>query len=231
MTKIGWRKGVPPVRKKTWDDLLWWTSSEWADLKALLDNAIEGRDFVPEKKKLYRALFLTPLDKVKVVILGQDPYHTPGVADGLAFSTQEKMTPPSLNNIFKEYVNDLGFMRPTKNDLTPWAKQGVLLLNTRLTTAPGEANAHKGMNWEIFTQQVIDLVNEVNPDTVFIAWGEDALATIEEQLVAPIILSSSHPSPYAARKGIRPFLGSRPFTRCNEILKQSGKKPIDWYIE
>ena len=164
---------------------------------------------------------------MKVVILGQDPYHGFGQAHGLSFSVQKgTLLPPSLRNIYKELQEDLGGELSTEGDLSHWAKQGVLLLNTVLTVEEGNANSHKGMGWERLTNRLIESLNELNHPVIFILWGKPAQD--KEKLItnpSHVILKAPHPSPLSAYRG---FFGSKPFSKVNEILIQQGQTPICW---
>ena len=181
----------------------------------------------PEEKNVFNALELTPFESVKVVILGQDPYHGFGQAHGLSFSVQKGIPlPPSLKNIYKELQEDIGGDLPTEGDLSHWAKQGVLLLNTVLTVEEGNANSHKGMGWETLTNRLIESLNELNHPVIFILWGKPAQE--KEKLItnpSHVILKAPHPSPLSAYRG---FFGSKPFSRVNDILIQQGQTPICW---
>ena len=181
----------------------------------------------PEAKNVFNALELTPFESVKVVILGQDPYHGFGQAHGLSFSVQKGIPlPPSLKNIYKELQEDIGGELPTEGDLSHWAKQGVLLLNTVLTVEEGNANSHKGMGWERLTNRLIESLNELNHPVIFILWGKPAQD--KEKLItnpSHVILKAPHPSPLSAYRG---FFGSKPFSKVNEILIQQGQTPIRW---
>ena len=211
-----------------WSDLRWWNSREWETLRNTLDEWAENGDFLPERKDIYRALVLCPLDRVRVIILGQDPYPTPGHADGLAFSTRAKQLPLSLRNVFNEYCTDLGYVYPNTGDLTPWARQGVLLWNTYLTCAPHHPLSHKGYGWEDLTSQVLDAVFDTNPDVVFICWGKESQKLVyEKHYNHPTVINSSHPSPLSAHLG---FFGSRPFSRANQVLASMGREEIDWRL-
>lgn len=184
----------------------------------------------PPKKEVFKAFRYTPYKNVKVVILGQDPYHGEGEAEGLSFSVKEGIKkPPSLNNIFKELHDDLGCSIPASGSLVPWAKQGVLLLNTVLTVIKDKAASHKGIGWETFTDEVIKKINEHETPVVFILWG--SFARSKRQLITNpkhLIIESAHPSPLSAYNG---FFGSRPFSRTNEFLIKNNLKPIDWSIK
>ncbi len=181
----------------------------------------------PPGPYIFRALNECPFDKVKVLILGQDPYHTPGVANGLAFSANpDKRVPPSLQNIYKELKSDLGVEPPSSPDLTRWAVQGVLLLNATLTVRKGEAGSHQGKGWEEFTDAVIKTVSDEKEHVVFILWG--AYAQKKEPLIDSskhLIVKSPHPSPFSANNG---FFGSKPFSKTNEYLKANGIDDIKW---
>ena len=181
----------------------------------------------PEEKNVFNALELTPFESVKVVILGQDPYHGFGQAHGLSFSVQKGIPlPPSLKNIYKELQEDIGGELPTEGDLSHWAKQGVLLLNTVLTVEEGNANSHKGKGWERLTNRLIDSLNELKHPVIFILWGKPAQDK-EKFITNPnhVILKAPHPSPLSAYRG---FFGSKPFSRVNDILIQQGQTPIRW---
>ena len=181
----------------------------------------------PEEKNVFNALELTPFESVKVVILGQDPYHGFGQAHGLSFSVQKGTPlPPSLKNIYKELQEDIGGELPTEGDLSHWAKQGVLLLNTVLTVEEGNANSHKGKGWERLTNRLIESLNELKHPVIFILWGKPAQDK-EKLIINPnhVILKAPHPSPLSAYRG---FFGSKPFSRVNGILIQQGQTPIRW---
>ena len=181
----------------------------------------------PEEKNVFNALELTPFESVKVVILGQDPYHGFGQAHGLSFSVQKEIPlPPSLKNIYKELQEDIGGELPTEGDLSHWAKQGVLLLNTVLTVEEGNANSHKGMGWERLTNRLIESLNGLKHPVIFILWGKPAQDK-EKLIINPnhVILKAPHPSPLSAYRG---FFGSKPFSRVNDILIQQGQTPIRW---
>lgn len=184
----------------------------------------------PESQNIFSALELTDIDDVRVVILGQDPYHEPGQAHGLCFSVQPGVkAPPSLENIYKELHDDLGCYIPNNGYLIKWAKQGVLLLNTVMTVRAHAANSHKGHGWETFTDAIIQKVNEKDTPVVFILWGSPAQKKIP-MLTNPkhLILKAPHPSPLSSYRG---FFGSKPFSQTNDFLLKNGMKPIDWQIE
>ena len=181
----------------------------------------------PEEKNVFNALELTPFESVKVVILGQDPYHGFGQAHGLSFSVQKGTPlPPSLKNIYKELQEDIGGEFPTEGDLSHWAKQGVLLLNTVLTVEEGNANSHKGRGWERLTNRLIESLNELKHPVIFILWGKPAQDK-EKLITNPnhVLLKAPHPSPLSAYRG---FFGSKPFSKVNDILIQQGQTPIRW---
>ena len=180
----------------------------------------------PPKDQIFRAIELTPFDEVKVVIIGQDPYHNDNQANGLCFSVSDKVkAPPSLKNIFKELEDDLG-IKKTSNELEMWAKQGVLLLNATLTVRAHEANSHKDLGWEQFTDFIIKEISDKKENVVFVLWG--AFAQKKAGLIDAskhFIIQSAHPSPFSVHKG---FFGSRPFSKINQFLKEKGKEPIYW---
>ncbi len=192
-----------------------------------------GRSIFPPRGQRLAALAMTPLDQVRVVILGQDPYHGPGQAHGLAFSVQDGIkVPPSLVNIFKELESDIGIARPATGNLSSWAKQGVLLLNNTLTVQSGNAGSHAGRGWDAITDACVAAVAERGEPTVFILWGSHAkkkagrvraLGSGEHHLV----LTSPHPSPLSAHNG---FFGSRPFSQANAFLERHGRGVIDWSL-
>ena len=184
----------------------------------------------PPSNEIFSAFELTPLSEVKVVIIGQDPYHNVGQAHGLCFSVKPEVEiPPSLVNIYKELHDDLGCYIPNNGYLVKWAKQGVLMLNTVLTVRAHQANSHRGIGWEEFTSAAIRILNEQDRPMVFILWGSPA-QTKKKMLNNPrhLILEAPHPSPLSAYRG---FFGSRPFSKTNEYLIQNGLAPIDWQIE
>ena len=184
----------------------------------------------PPSNEVFSAFELTPLADVKVVILGQDPYHNVGQAHGLCFSVKPDVEiPPSLVNIYKELHDDLGCYIPNNGYLVKWAKQGVLMLNTVLTVRAHQANSHRGIGWEEFTNAAIRVLNEQDRPIVFILWGSPAQRK-KEMLINPkhLILEAPHPSPLSAYRG---FFGSKPFSQTNAFLEKNGLTPIDWQIE
>ena len=181
----------------------------------------------PPANDIFNAFHLTPLKEVKVVILGQDPYHNHGQAHGLCFSVQKGIVPPpSLVNIFKEIHKDLGIEPPPHGNLTGWAQQGVLLLNTVLTVREASPNSHKGKGWEIYTDEVIRKLNRQSQPIVFLLWGANARAKTA-LITNPVhkILTAAHPSPLSAHNG---FFGCRHFSKCNTFLKENGREEINW---
>lgn len=200
-------------------------------LKSFLKSEItKGKVIYPKPNEYFEAFSRTPYDKVKVVILGQDPYHGPGQAHGLCFSVQKGVRPPpSLINIFKELKTDIpGFEIPKDGDLTAWADQGVLLLNATLTVEKNLAASHQKKGWEEFTDAVLKRLNESNKPKVFILWGSSAQkkgAFIDEK--KHLVIKAVHPSPLSAHRG---FFGHRPFSKANAFLKKTNQEPIDWRL-
>ncbi len=199
-------------------------------LKAFLqEQKREGRVIYPPGKDIFNAFNSTPFDRVKVVILGQDPYHGPGQAHGLCFSVLPGVPfPPSLLNIFKEIERNLGVPIPSHGCLQAWAEQGVLLLNATLTVEQGRAGAHQGKGWETFTDKAIEALNRERAGLVFLLWGSYAQkkgALIDKQ--KHLVLQSAHPSPLSAHRG---FLGNSHFSKTNAWLEEHGKTPIDWRV-
>ena len=197
-------------------------------LKSFLKKEFDQKKVIyPDKKNYFKALDLVDLKNVKVVILGQDPYHGPGQAHGLCFSVQDGIRfPPSLKNIFKELQSDLGIAVPNTGNLERWGQQGVLLLNSVLTVEDGKAAAHQKKGWEQFTNKIIEVVNENCDHVVFILWGAYAqkkAAFVDRK--KHLILESVHPSPLSSHRG---FFGSKPFSKTNVWLKSKGLKPIQW---
>lgn len=184
----------------------------------------------PHSEDVFNAFHLTPLSRVKAVIIGQDPYHNVGQAHGLCFSVKPGVEiPPSLQNIYKELEDDLGYPKPSHGCLTKWAEEGVLLLNTVLTVRAHQANSHQGIGWETFTDRVIEILNKEDRPIVFILWGKPAQRK-KDMLDNPnhLILEAPHPSPLSAYRG---FFGSRPFSKTNDFLVSKGVEPIDWKID
>nr|WP_315101850.1 uracil-DNA glycosylase [uncultured Catonella sp.] len=214
---------LPVVEKET-------KKEYYKKLYIFLKEEYSSRIIYPKSDDIFNALHLTPLSKVKVVILGQDPYHEPGQAEGLSFSVPvgEKI-PPSLQNIYKELQDELGCYIPESGSLRKWAKQGVLLLNTLLTVRAHAAFSHQGKGWESFTDALIEAVNKEDRPIVYLLWGRPARSK-KEMLNNPkhLILESPHPSPLSAHRG---FMGNGHFKRANEFLAANGVEPIDWQIE
>ncbi|ENU62298.1 MULTISPECIES: uracil-DNA glycosylase [Acinetobacter] len=207
-------------------------SPKMDELKAfLVEEKKADKIIYPPNHLIFNALNTTPLDRVKVVILGQDPYHGPNQAHGLSFSVQKGVAlPPSLRNIFHELHADLGVERPKHGDLTHWAEQGVLLLNAVLTVEAGQPTSHQKRGWEEFTDHVIDVLNEQREHIVFILWG--AYAQRKGQRINQdkhLVLKAAHPSPLAANRG--GFFGCKVFSKSNNYLKQHGIEPIDWQLD
>lgn len=199
----------------------------YRSLRQFLVEEYKSQTIYPNMHDIFNALHYTPFSKVKVVILGQDPYHGPNQAHGFSFSVQPSVPPPpSLKNIFKELHNDLGCPVPKHGNLLNWAKVGVLLLNTVLTVRQGQAHSHRGKGWEQFTNEVIGQLNTKDHPIVYILWGR---AAQEKQSLIDqtkhMIIKSAHPSPLAAHRG---FFGSRPFSKTNTILENYGLTPINW---
>ena len=213
----------------TWNEILAEEMKKeyYQELQTFVQKRRQEVRVFPEENNVFNALELTPFESVKVVILGQDPYHGFGQAHGLSFSVQKGIPlPPSLKNIYKELQEDIGGDLPTEGDLSHWAKQGVLLLNTVLTVEEGNANSHKGRGWERLTNRLIESLNELKHPVIFILWGKPAQDK-EKLITNPnhIILKAPHPSPLSAYRG---FFGSKPFSRVNDILIQQGQTPICW---
>ena len=199
-----------------------------ATLSAFLrTEKADGKRIYPPGSQIFRAFELTPFDAVKVVVLGQDPYHGAGQAHGLSFSVATGVqTPPSLRNIYRELEDDLGIAHPGHGNLEHWARRGVLLLNACLTVEEGQAGSHQGKGWELFTDEVIRSLNSERENLVFILWGRKAQDKgTEIDRDRHHVISSVHPSPLSASNG---FFGSKPFSRANAYLKQTGQTPIDW---
>lgn len=213
-----------------WDEVLGPEKAKpyFVELMARVEKARAEKTVYPPAKDVFNALAMTPLDRVKVVILGQDPYHGAGQAHGLSFSVKDGVKiPPSLRNIYKELATDIeAFTIPLHGNLSAWAEQGVLLLNTVLTVEEGCANSHAKFGWEMFTDAVIDAVNRHTDSVVFLLWGSHAQkkgANINCQ--RHLVLTSPHPSPLSARRG---FFGCQHFSQTNTWLKQHNKAPIHW---
>lgn len=220
------------ILNNDWKELLEneFSKDYYQTLRKFLVSEYSSKTIYPDKFDIFNALHFTPYKDVKVVILGQDPYHGPNQAHGLSFSVNPGVKiPPSLLNIYKELHSDLDCFIPNNGYLKKWADQGVLLLNTSLTVIAGEANSHKNIGWGTFTDKIISLVNEKEDPVVFLLWGNNAIK--KKELITNkkhLILTSVHPSPLSASRG---FFGSKPFSKINNFLISIGKKPIDWQIE
>ncbi|ADD40440.1 uracil-DNA glycosylase [Stackebrandtia nassauensis DSM 44728] len=212
----GWAKALAPVADKI---------AEMGDF--LRAEVAAGRKYLPAGENVLRA-FKQPFDEVKVLIVGQDPYPTPGHPIGLSFAVAPDVRPlpKSLVNIFNEYKSDLGFPLPTNGDLTPWTNEGVLLLNRALSVAPGAPASHRGKGWEEVTEQAIKALAQRGSPLVAILWGRDA-RNLRPMLGELPCIESPHPSPLSARSG---FFGSRPFSRANELLTEQGAEPVNWRL-
>lgn len=215
-----------------WDALLKdeFQKDYYKKLRAVLTHEYKTQTIYPDMYDIFNALKYTSYSDVKAVIIGQDPYHGVGQAHGLCFSVRQGVEPPpSLKNIFKEIHSELGIAPPDTGELTCWAKQGVLLLNTVLTVRAGEANSHKNIGWENFTDRVIEVLNNRESPIVFLLWGANARRKAE-LVTNPIhrILTAAHPSPLSAYNG---FFGCGHFKACNDFLISQGKEPIDWSVK
>jgi uracil-DNA glycosylase len=216
VVEAGWAEALEPVAEKI------------AEMGEFLRREVaEGRQYLPSGPNVLRA-FQQPFDQVKALIVGQDPYPTPGHPIGLSFSVAADVRPipGSLRNIYKELTEDLGLPMPSNGDLTPWTEQGVLLLNRVLTVMPGKPASHRGKGWEEVTEQAIKALVARDKPMVAILWGRDA-RNLRPMLGSIPAIESAHPSPLSARSG---FFGSRPFSRTNELLEQQGAAPVDWKL-
>ena len=214
-----WRKHLKGEREKPY----------FQELEKFVAGEQEKYTIYPPPEKIFTALKLTSYEDTRVLLLGQDPYIQAGQAHGLAFSVEDKgaRIPPSLRNIYKELKDDVGVEPPAHANLTDWAKQGVLMLNVVLTVREGQSNSHKNKGWEIFTDEIIRLVNEKEETVVFVLWGKPAQKKIPLiDTKRHVIVQGAHPSPLA-----RGFLGSRPFSQINEALKKANRGEIDWQIK
>lgn len=214
-----------------WDELLAeeFKKDYYLRLRATLAREYKTRTIYPDMYDIFNALRYTSYSQVKAVILGQDPYHGEGQAHGLCFSVKKGVQPPpSLQNIFKEIQNELGIAPPNHGELTQWAKDGVLLLNTALTVRAGQANSHRGLGWETFTDRVIALLNERQTPMVFLLWGANARQK-KALITNPVhlVLTCAHPSPLSAYNG---FFGCGHFKECNDFLVSKGIAPVNWEI-
>ena len=222
---------VNPVMEDSWKQRLMdeFSASYFAQLKEFLVEEKNRFKVFPPGSQIFNAFNFTPFDKVKVVILGQDPYHGPGQAHGLCFSVPDGIQqPPSLQNIFKEISQDLGIPMPATGNLEKWARQGVLLLNATLTVRARQAGSHQNRGWEQFTDSAIRKLSEEREHLVFLLWGNYAIA--KRELIDEskhLILTSPHPSPFSANRG---FFGNRHFSKTNNYLREHGIEEIDWRV-
>lgn len=220
------------ILKNDWDEYIGmeFEKEYYQRLRVFLEEEYRTNTIYPPMQDIYNALRYTPFEEVKVVILGQDPYHGPNQAHGLSFSVKPGVPfPPSLRNIFKELTTDVGCAIPKDGTLTSWAEQGVLLLNTVLTVREGEAHSHKGSGWEIFTDQIITTLNLREKPVIFVLWGKPA--QMKEKLITSphhFVIKSPHPSPLSANRG---FFGSRPFSQVNAILQDIKEETINWELK
>lgn len=220
------------ILKNYWNELLneEFSKEYYLNLRDFLINEYKTKTIYPDMHNIFNALHYTAYKDVKVVILGQDPYHGPNQSHGLSFSVKPGVkTPPSLVNIYKELHSDVDCYIPNNGYLEKWAHEGILLLNTVLTVRSGEPNSHKNKGWEKFTDKIISLINEKDDPVVFILWGKNAQS--KTKLITNskhYIIESVHPSPLSASRG---FFGSKPFSKTNEFLKSIGKTEVDWQIE
>ena len=207
-----------------------WSQPYYAELRAFLASEYRARDIFPPMNDIFNAFRFCPYEKVKVVILGQDPYHGEGQAHGLAFSVKKGVEPPpSLKNIFKELTDDVGVAPPSHGCLESWAKQGVFLLNTALTVRKGQPLSHRGKGWETFTDHVISILSKRDKPMVFLLWGSNARS--KKPLIdrtKHLVLEAPHPSPLSAFAG---FFGCKHFSKANAFLREKGETPVDWSID
>ncbi len=223
---------IKPQIETSWQEILAddFNAPYFHELKQFLIAEKKSHTIYPPGGQIFTAFNLTPFNKVKIVILGQDPYHGAGQAHGLCFSVARGIKkPPSLVNIFKEIRDDLGLEIPENGNLESWAEQGVLLINATLTVRAGQAGSHQNKGWETFTDKVITKLSEQKENLIFLLWGNFAIA--KKELIDQNkhhILASTHPSPFSANRG---FLGCKHFSKTNELLLEMGKTPIDWQIK
>lgn len=219
---------IPVKIAPHWEQQLtcFFQSETWKNLQTFLEKEAEQATVYPQRERMFKALELTDYDQVKVVLLGQDPYHGPNQANGLSFSVPSGQSlPPSLRNIFRELKDDIGQERQNP-DLSDWANQGVLLLNTSLSVRAHQANSHQGQGWEALTMLIIEQLNRAPQPIVFVLWGKQA-QRYRQKLTNPahLIIETAHPSPLSAYRG---FFGSKPFSTVNDFLIQHGQTPIHW---
>lgn len=214
-----------------WGQLINFSKQQWDRISEQVENAYVTATVYPPRQQLFAALQATPLEQVRVVILGQDPYHEPGQAHGLSFSVEPGTPiPKSLCNIYKELESDLEIPPAGSGCLRPWAENGVLLLNSILTVEAHKAGSHKKFGWEAFTDQVIAATNALPQPIAFVLWGNYAQkkASLIHTDAPRLVLTSAHPSPLSAYRG---FFGSRPFSKINEFLEENGQQPVNWRLE
>lgn len=214
-----------------WGNLIDFPREKWDALSEQVERAYESTEVYPPREKLFAALNATPPEQVRVVILGQDPYHELGQAHGLSFSVEPGVAiPKSLGNIYKEMESDLGLEIPKTGCLLPWANHGVLLLNAVLTVEAHKAGSHRKLHWEQFTDQVIQATNSLPQPIAFVLWGNFAIkkAPLIQTSAPRLVLTSAHPSPLSAYRG---FFGSCPFSKINEFFVENGQEPMDWTLE
>ncbi len=215
--------------EKSWKEALGdeFEKPYFKELTAFVRSEYETATVYPHPKNIFSAFELTPFDEVRVVILGQDPYHGAGQAHGLSFSVIDGVrNPPSLQNIYKELASDLGVTPSTSGDLSRWAKQGVLLLNSTLTVRAGSPGSHQGKGWEQFTDAAIKALSDKREHLVFILWGNYAKAKgAHIDRTKHLVIESAHPSPFSAHSG---FFGSKPFSKANEYMSEQGLQPVHW---
>lgn len=213
---MNWEEVLQPIKE----------SNSFKELWDKVEKEYREKECFPPKNQIFRALELTPFSEVKVVILGQDPYHNDGQANGLCFSVSEQVpAPPSLKNIFKELKEDLGIDR-IKNDLEDWAHQGVLLLNATLTVVAHQANSHKSLGWEFFTDEIIKQLSDKRENLIFVLWGVFAQKKIKLiDSTKHLVIKNVHPSPLSVYRG---FYGSKPFSQINHYLEEKKLTPIHW---
>ncbi|WP_214480927.1 uracil-DNA glycosylase [Bacillus sp. SM2101] len=220
------------ILNNDWSQLLEeeFNKTYYKKLRQNLKHEYNTETIYPDMYSIFNALHHTPYHKVKVVIIGQDPYHGPNQAHGLSFSVQPGIpVPPSLKNIYKELQNDIGCTIPNHGYLLKWTEEGVLLLNTTLTVRKGQPSSHRGLGWELFTDKIIEVLNEREKPVIFILWGRHAQE--KQKLVSNshhFIIESPHPSPFSANRG---FFGSNPFSKANSYLRQIDSEEIDWQID
>lgn len=219
------------MRYQTWREFVE-HEAEQSYFRRLMNRVDAERqkfDVYPPREDMFSCFAACPLDSVKVVIIGQDPYHGPGQAHGMSFSVRPGVKlPPSLQNIFKELVDDVGGEMPTSGYLEPWAKQGVLLMNTAWSVRRGQAGSHADYGWAEFSQHVLQLLNDYDQPLVFILWGAHA-QKVGQVVTDPkhLKIATAHPSPFSAQRG---FFGSKPFSRANDFLVKNNRKPVDWTL-